>query len=165
VQRDIQEFKAEPMMAIIPGVALAELWNGISYAEDALRVVSIFVVIVGILGLLVALLTSLNERRREMAILRVMGAGARRIIGLLILETTLLTLGAIALGLAIVYGGLSLSQATIESYFGLYIPVAPLQFIDFVYLGALILSALVVTLVPAWQAYRRSLADGLSVKV
>ncbi len=163
--REILDYADEPLMAIIPGVALGELWNGISYAEDALKIVSTFVVVVGILGLLVSLLTSLNERRREMAILRVLGAGAARMMGLLIFETTILTFGGILFGLILIFGGLYLSQSWIESYFGLFIPIEPLRSSDWLYLVGLLLASIIVGAVPAIKAYRTSLADGLSPKI
>ena len=77
-------------MAVIPGVALSELWNGISYGEQVLKVVALFVVIVGLVGMLMALYTSLNERRREIAILRAVGVGPLKVMFLLVLESGLL---------------------------------------------------------------------------
>ena len=74
VQRYVNEYPEEPLAAILPGVALSQLWSLIGVAENALLVVSAFVVVVGLFGMLTALLTSLNERRREMAILRSVGA-------------------------------------------------------------------------------------------
>jgi len=165
LQREILDFKGEPMMAIIPGVAMAELWNGVSYAEDSLKVVSTFVILVGVLGLLVALLTSLNERRREMAILRVMGMGASRLIFLVILETFFVCLSGIGLGIGLVYGGLSLSQSWIESYFGLFIPLKALQMSDYIYLTILLATSVLVSAIPAVKAYQTSLSDGLSLRV
>lgn len=63
IQREVNTFVDEPLMAIIPGVALSELWHTIGYAEEALRVVSLFVIIIGLLGILVSLYTALSERR------------------------------------------------------------------------------------------------------
>ncbi|HBX55154.1 MAG TPA: peptide ABC transporter permease, partial [Pseudomonas sp.] len=74
LQREINEFRGEPLLAILPGVALQELWSLMGTAEKALFVVSLFVVLTGLIGMLTAILTSLNERRREMAILRSVGA-------------------------------------------------------------------------------------------
>jgi len=128
-------------------------------------VVSIFVVLVGMLGLLVSLLTSLNERRREMAIFRVLGMGASRMMGVLIFETTLITVGGICGGLVLIYGGLYLSQSWIESYFSLYIPIQPLQASDYYYLLALLGVSVLVSLIPAIKAYKMSLADGLSLRI
>ena len=86
-------------MAVIPGVALSELWNGISYGEQVLKVVALFVVIVGLVGMLMALYTSLNERRREIAILRAVGVGPLKVMFLLVLESGLLALVGSLLGI------------------------------------------------------------------
>ncbi len=74
VQRAINEYRGEPLLAILPGVALQELWSLMGTAEQALLLVSACVVLVGLVGMLTALLASLGERRREMAILRSVGA-------------------------------------------------------------------------------------------
>ncbi|MCZ7080169.1 FtsX-like permease family protein, partial [Salmonella enterica] len=84
LQRQINEFRGEPMLAILPGVALQELWSMMGTAEKALFVISLFVVLTGLIGMLTAILTSLNERRREMAILRSVGARPWHIASLLI---------------------------------------------------------------------------------
>ena len=52
VQRRINEYREEPLLAIIPGVALQELWDLMSVAENVLRVVSSMVVVTGLLGML-----------------------------------------------------------------------------------------------------------------
>ena len=86
MQRAINEYRQEPLLAIIPGVALSQLWNLVGIADTALMIVAGFVVLAGLLGMLTAILTSLNERRREMAILRSVGAQPRHVFTLLIAE-------------------------------------------------------------------------------
>ncbi len=63
LQREINQYRGEPLLAILPGVALQELWSLMGTAEKALFVVSLFVVLTGLIGMLTAILTSLNERR------------------------------------------------------------------------------------------------------
>ena len=165
LQRQINDFENEPMMAVIPGVALNEMWQGLGYAETGLRLVTIFVVLVGLLGMLVSLYTSLNERRREMAILRAVGAGPNRIVSLLVLESVCLsTAGAIG-GLALVYVLLSAGQSLVEAQVGLYIPIRPPGSIEFLYLAAVVTAGFVMGFVPALKAYRTALHDGLAVRV
>lgn len=65
LQRQINDYPQEPLSAIMPGVALHELWGMMSVAEQALMAVSVFVVVAGLLGMLSSLLTSLQERRRD----------------------------------------------------------------------------------------------------
>lgn len=76
MQRIINDFPDEPLLAIIPGVALSELWKMMSGLEKVLALIALLVLISSLLGMVTMLLTSMNERSREMAVLRVIGAHA-----------------------------------------------------------------------------------------
>ena len=115
--------------------------------------------------MLVSLYTSLNERRREMAILRALGAGPRKVIFLLVLESFLLSLAGTVLGFAVVYAGAFLTQPIIERRFGLFIPITAPTTTGYVYLCTVIVAGLLIGFVPAVKAYRNALADGLSIRV
>lgn len=165
LQREINVYEDEPMMAVIPGVALSEMWRGIGYAETGLRVVTVFVVLVGLLGMLVSLYTSLNERRREMAILRAVGAGPKKILSLLVLESTCLAAAGAFAGMALVYLLLVFAQPLVEAQTGLFIPIRPPGSVEWLYVGAVVLAGIVIGVVPAAKAYRTALHDGLAVRV
>ena len=165
LQRDINDFEDEPMMAVLPGVALNEMWQGLGYAETGLRLVAIFVVLVGLLGMLVSLYTSLNERRREMAILRAVGAGPNRIVALLVLESVCLASAGALAGLALVYGLLAAGQSIVEAQVGLFIPIRPPGPIELLLLCAVVTAGFLMGFVPALKAYRTALHDGLAVRV
>ena len=165
LQREINDFEDEPMMAVIPGVALNEMWQGLAYAETGLRLVAIFVVLVGLLGMLVSLYTSLNERRREMAILRAVGAGPNRIIALLVLESLCLASAGALAGLTLVYALLSVAQPLVEAQAGLFIPIRPPGSVELLFLGAVVTAGFLMGFVPALKAYRTALHDGLAVRV
>ena len=165
LQREINDFEDEPMMAVIPGVALNEMWRGLGYAETGLRLISIFVVLVGLLGMLVSLYTSLNERRREMAILRAVGAGPSRIVALLVLESVCLAAAGALAGLALVYVLLSAGQSLVEAQVGLFIPIRPPGSVELLFLGAVVTAGFLMGFVPALKAYRTALHDGLTVRV
>lgn len=165
LQREINTFEDEPLMTIIPGVALSELWRSIGYAEDGLKIVTVFVVVVGFLGMLMALYTSLNERRREMAILRAVGVGPHKIAALLVLESGALSLGGCLLGIGLVYGLLLVLQPVVEHHFGLYIPLRAPSGVEYAYAVATLLAGCAIGFVPALKAYRNTLADGLSMRL
>ena len=165
LQREINQYRGEPLLAILPGVALQELWSLMGTAEKALFVVSLFVVLTGLIGMLTAILTSLNERRREMAILRSVGARPWHIAALLIIEAFGLALAGTLLGLALLYAGIAIAQAPLQSLYGLYLPLAWPNAYEWSLLGAILLAALLMGSVPAWRAYRQSLADGLSIRL
>ena len=165
VQRYVNDYPEEPLLAVLPGVALGELWSLIGVAEGALLIVSSFVVLVGLIGMLTALLIGLNERRREMAILRSVGARPAQVLALIIGEAVFLTLIGMLLGLALLYGLLAAGQPLIEARLGLFIGIGALSLHEWLLLAAVLVAGLLVGLVPGWRAYRMSLADGLSIRV
>jgi putative ABC transport system permease protein len=165
MQRDINEFKEEPLMAIIPGVALTELWGVMNMAEQVLLVVSAFVVLVGLSGMLVALLTSLNERRREMAVLRSVGARQKHIFTLMVTEACVLTLVGIGAGLGLLYVLMAVSQSIIQDRLGIYINLGPPSGYELILLVLVLLAGTLVGCIPAYRAYRNSLADGLTIRI
>ena len=165
LQREINEFRGEPLLAILPGVALQELWSLMGTAEKALFVVSLFVVLTGLIGMLTAILTSLNERRREMAILRSVGARPWHIASLLIVEAFALALAGVLLGVLLLYVGIAGAQGFIQANYGLYLPLNMPSRYEWTLLGAILSAALMMGCVPAWRAYRQSLADGLSIRL
>jgi len=164
-QRFVNDYPEEPLSAILPGVALSQLWNLIGVAENALLIVSAFVVVVGLFGMLTALLTSLNERRREMAILRSVGARPAHVFGLIMGEAVFLTLLGALFGLALLYLLLLIGQPVIDSRFGIFIEIGGLSPYEWILLGAVVGAGFLVGIVPSYRAYRLSLADGLSVRV
>ncbi|WP_437882433.1 ABC transporter permease [Pseudomonas sp. LRF_L74] len=165
VQREVNEYRGEPLLAILPGVALQELWSLMGTAEKALFVVSLFVVITGLIGMLTAILTSLNERRREMAILRSVGARPWHIASLLILEAFAMAVAGAVVGVGLLYLGIAASQGYVQSSYGLYLPLNWPTAYEWTLLGAILGAALLMGCVPAWRAYRQSLADGLSIRL
>jgi putative ABC transport system permease protein len=165
VQRYVNEYPEEPLSAILPGVALSQLWSLIGVAENALLVVSAFVVVVGLFGMLTALLTSLNERRREMAILRSVGARPGHVFALIMGEAGFLTLIGIALGLGLLYLLLLVAQPLMEGLYGIFIAIGGPSTYELLLLATLVSAGFVVGSIPAYRAYRYSLADGLSIRV
>ena len=164
LQRQINEFRTEPLTAIMPGMALQQLWSLTGVAENALRIVAACVVVVGLLGMLTALLTTLNERRREMAILRSVGARPRTVLGLLVLEAASLTVAGAMLGMALLYAAIAALRDLAASRHGLHLGMAPPGAAELLALGAIVSAGLLIGALPAWLAYRRSLADGLTLR-
>ena len=142
--------------------ALAELFNSIGSAEVGLRVVALFAVAIGLTGMLVALYSSLDARRREMAILRSVGAGPGTIVSLLVIESGLLAFLGCLIGVGLVYLGLVLGQGPIEQRFGLHLSIGAMKQAEYNYLAIILGAGILVGFVPAWKAYRTSLSDGLS---
>ncbi len=165
MQRAINEYRLEPMLAIIPGVALSQLWSLVGIADTALMIVAAFVVLAGLLGMVTAILTSLQERRREMAILRSVGARPRHVFALMIIESVALALAGVLLGVCLTYGALYLGQPLLQSRFGIFVAIGGLNAYDFAILGSIIAAAFLMGVLPAWRAYRNTLSDGLTLRI
>lgn len=164
LQRAINEYTEEPLLAILPGVALQELWSIVGIAETALLAVSSLVVVTALIGMMATIFSSLNERRREMAIFRAMGARPSTILSMLVLEAMLMAAVGALFGLVLLYIGLIIAQPILDSAYGLWLPInAPTMREVWVVL-AVICAGAIVSLVPALRAYRLSVADGMMVK-
>tara|TARA_B110000977_G_scaffold188535_1_gene256889 strand:+ start:1780 stop:3030 length:1251 start_codon:yes stop_codon:yes gene_type:complete len=165
LKRSINEYTQEPLLAILPGVALQELWQIVGIAETALIGVSIMVVVTALIGMMATIFSSLNERRREMAIFRAMGARPRVVLGLLVLEAVLMAAFGAILGLALLYLGLFVGQPLIDSAFGLWLPIEAPTLRELWAMFSVVVSGAIVSMVPALRAYRMSLADGMMVRI
>ncbi len=164
VQRFVNEFKNEPLTAVLPGVALQELWTIIGVAETALTAVSAMVVLTAILGMVTMILSTLNERRQEIAILRSIGAHTGTIFSLLMLEAVILAASGILLGTGLLYASLFVINPWIEQSYGLYLAIEAPSLYELKMMGSILVIACVVGTVPALRAYRQSLVDGMSVQ-
>jgi putative ABC transport system permease protein len=165
MQRAINDYRQEPLLAILPGVTLSQLWDLVGIADTALMIVAAFVVLAGLLGMLTAILTSLNERRREMAILRSVGARPRHVFTLLVAEAGLLAALGVLAGVCLTYLLLLAGQPVLEKRFGIFVGVRGLSGYDVGILGAIVLAGLLMGLLPAFRAYRNTLSDGLQIRV
>jgi putative ABC transport system permease protein len=165
LQRAINEYPEEPLSAVMPGVALQQLWDLVGVVEIALLAISGCVVLGGLLGMLAAILTSLNERRREMAILRSVGARPWQVFGLLVSEAGLLAAAGVAVGFAFTYLALLAVAPFAEDAFGIVVRLRPPGSYDALVAGGVVLAALLMGMLPAWRAYRNALADGLTIRV
>ncbi len=165
VQRDVAAFRDEPLLAILPGVALDELWDVVALGERGLQAVSVLVALVSLAGLVAVILAGLNERRRELAILRAVGAGPHQVLLLLALEGALVTSAGVALGAAACWGAVAALGPWVQANAGITLRLQSPGSAEWAWLAALLAAGFVASLLPGWRAYRQSLADGLSPRI
>ena len=165
LQRRVNELRDEPLTAILPGPTLLELWDIVGGAEKTLIAISSLVVVMGLAGMLIALLTSLSERRREMAVLRAVGARPWHVFGLLLGEAAFLTLLGVALGVAALYLGLLTAGPWLEQRLGLFIALRWPSANEIGLIMLIVASGVLIGLIPAYRIYRLSLADGMTIRI
>jgi putative ABC transport system permease protein len=165
VQRYVNEYAAEPLMGVMPGVALDQLWQVVGIAERVLLAVSAMVVGVGLAGLVAVVLAGLNERRRELAILRSVGARPRDIFLLLVTEAAGMTFVGAVLGVTLL-ALLSISLAPLAlARYGLIIEPRFIAAGELLLLTAVVVVGMLASLLPGYRAYKLSLADGLTPRI
>ncbi len=162
VQRFVAEYSSEPLLAVLPGVALDELWQAVGLGERALLAISAIVALVSLAGLVAVVLAGLEERRRELAVLRAVGAGPRHVLLLLVLEGVLITTLGALLGLAASLAGVAAAAPWVQTQLGITLRPALPSLGQWALLASVLLAGMLASFVPAIRAYRLSLADGLS---
>ncbi len=165
VQRRIAEHRAEPLMAILPGVALDELWAVIGAGERALLVMSALVAVVGTAGLIAVILAGLEQRRLELAILRAVGAGPRTVAALLALEGLLITGAGALLGVVLTMVALAAAAPWALAEHGIVLQPFALGAGEARWLALVLAGGALASAVPGWRAYRIALADGLTPRL
>jgi putative ABC transport system permease protein len=162
VQREVAAYRDEPLLAILPGVALDELWDVVGLGERGLQAMSALVAVVSLGGLVAVILAGLNERRRELAILRAVGAGPRQVLALLAAEGMLVTACGVALGALACWGAVAALGPWVQSALGLTLRLQAPGSAEWTLMALVLAGGLVASQLPGWRAYRLSLADGLS---
>ena len=165
LQRFVNEYDGEPLMAILPGATLQQLWDLVGVVETALISVAVLVVVAGLIGMTTTLLAGLAERRREMAVLRAVGAGRGWVFALLIVEAAILAAAAGIAGAVAAHGAMFAGRAVLEDRFGLALAGGAPGLFDFAVVVGVTLAGALAAAFPAWRAYRYSLADGLAMRV
>jgi putative ABC transport system permease protein len=164
VQRHVQSFEAEPLLAVLPGVALDELWQVLGVAEGALLLMSGLVAAVSLAGLVAVVLAGLNERRRELAVLRAVGAGPRHVLALLTAEGLLITACGVVLGALASWAAVAVAAPWVQGQFGITLELSAPTAHQWGLMAAVLGAGMLASLLPAARAYRLSLADGLTPK-
>mgnify|MGYP000674907715 CR=1 FL=1 len=162
MQQQINKMKHEPLMAIVPGVALSELWRILGSVETILRIISLLVLVAAMLGMSTMLLASMRERKKEIAILRAMGAGPGFIFTLIESEVAILTLLGVLGAYVLLFVGIYFLSPVLASQYGVFLQLKFEPWVTAQTIMTILGLALTIGLVPAVSAYRQSLQAGLS---
>ena len=165
LQRWVNEYSEEPLSAILPGVALQELWRVVGVVENVLIGISIVVIFTTLIGMTAIIFSSLNERRREMAIWRAMGATPTVILGLLMLEAFIVSFLSSVISTIFLFLLLIILQPWIDQTYSILISIEMFSVDELSVFVYFILAALLISLLPALRAYWLSINDGMTIKI
>ena len=156
IQRNINNYKGEPLLAILPGVALSELWQAMSILENTLLLVSILVFASACLGVSAMLLSSIRERRQEIHLLRVIGASPTFLFLLIELEALLIALASVVIGGGFLVACLLFSQEYVMPHFGLYISANIFSKGNVYLIFIMLIASMLIAVIPSFIGYIRS---------
>ncbi|MDR1489258.1 MAG: ABC transporter permease [Desulfovibrio sp.] len=164
-QREVNEWKSEPLMGVMPGVVMDQMWSMVNTGEQALLLISALVTATGLAGLAAAILAGLGERRRELAILRSAGARPLDILILTACEGGLIVISGVICGLSALFVLVAAISPILADNYGIFVYLSPPAAGEWALLGCICLAGLAASLFPALRAYRMSLSDGLTVSI
>jgi putative ABC transport system permease protein len=165
LKRSIDNYKGEPLSAVLPGATLHQLWQTINVVDTALKLTSLFVVLVGLTSLLGMLWSNLEFRRREMMVLRAIGAHTKHLVLILLTETLFITLSGIIIGYSLLQFLLRLGNHTFSSKIGMRISIEWFSLFDLYTILGMIFGTLIITTILSFKLHRDSIQDGLIVKI
>jgi putative ABC transport system permease protein len=146
---------------VVPNEVLPSLFNIIGWVDKTLLAIALLVTLLSALFLLVSLLSALRERRRDLALMRSLGATRRTVLGLMLSESVVMAVLGGVLGLATGHGIVAIGAEAIRVETGLRFSAFYLSSADVLLLPAIVVLGLVVGLVPAIQAYRTGVLKNL----
>ena len=163
-QREINSYVQEALTAVIPGITLSRLWQLTGNVDKAFKIITVFIILIALLGMMSMTIAGLNIRRREMAILRSVGASPRNIVGLLLSESIIISVLSCILGYLLMIFLFYFGKTYLENSYGIFLEGYSIKTYDIEIILAVVITSLLATIIPAIQIYRSTLRDGLSVK-
>lgn len=143
------------------GAIMAKLFDRVAWADRVLQLICYMVVVVGVASILASVYTSMNERRREIAILRSLGARRSIVFSAVIAESA--AIAAIGMTLAfLVYAAIAMTAAAlIRAQAGVVVDALETHWIMIAAPICVVLLAALLGVLPAAKAYRTDVAAGL----
>lgn len=148
---------AWPIAAII-----ADLFSKISWFDQVLTLVAYLVGLVAAGSVLASIYNSMSARRRDLAILRALGARRRTIFGAVVAEAACIGALGAAVGFAVYFGLLTGIASLIRAQTGVVLSVTEWHPVLWICPLAMIALCALGGVVPAFKAYRTPVAETLA---
>src|SRR5271170_1600830 len=152
----------EDAMAAFPAAEIRKLFNIVGNIDSLLLAQAILILIVAGVAIAVSIYNSMSERRREIAILRALGARRATIFSIVLLEAVIICLFGAVTGLVGGHVVVGLSNGALYKASGFVIPAFHIQPLEWYILGVAVVLGALSGLGPAWGAYRTDVARNLA---
>jgi len=146
---------------VVPREVLPRLFSIIGWVDYVFIAVSIMVLVLAGMFLFVALLSALRQRRRDMAIMRCLGATRKTVFGLVLSEALIICIIGGVLGLIFGHILVGIGAEQMKSETGIQFSAFYISSIDYLLLPSLFIIGMLTGLIPAIQAYRMGVLKNL----
>jgi len=162
VARSINEYSEEAVSAIIPGVALAELWSIVGSVDSVFKLLNWLIIGISIIAMMTMTMTALESRTREMTILRALGATPLHLSSMILAEIVLISSFSVLVAIGLVRVLTWVSVDLLSEWTGIRIELIWITTNELATLGLIVFAGLIASLIPAVMVYKRSLHRGFS---
>jgi putative ABC transport system permease protein len=151
------------VQAVNPIIPMQQLMSSIlGNVRTVLVVLTSLIIVVSGVGIFVSIYNSMSDRRKEIAIMRALGAQRRTVFAIILAESILLCFGGGILGILLGHGLVFAAAPVVQQQTGLLINPFAFEQIEFILLPALIALASLIGIVPGLAAYRTDVARALA---
>lgn len=150
------------VQAVAPAEEIDRLFRGlVGDIQVVLLILAVLIVVVAGIGIMVSIYNSMNDRRREIAIMRALGARRSTVMAVILVESILLALGGGAIGVLLGHGLTGALAPIIAERTGVVVSALHFQTNELILIPGLIALASAVGYLPAVIAYRTDVAQSL----
>jgi putative ABC transport system permease protein len=160
--KNIREYPKEAISAVIPGIALSELWSIVGLVDKGFQLLSWIIIAISLIAMVTLIIASLDNRRQEMTIYRANGASPKFLAAMVIYES-------LVIGLVAIIGAVVL--VTIVTYFAteqlnLTLGISPsfkwISLNEIKIFSIILFAGVLSSLIPAAMVFRKNLHQTLS---
>ncbi|HMS33044.1 MAG TPA: ABC transporter permease [Ignavibacteria bacterium] len=164
IRRQINDNKYEGInaQAVLPVLEIKQLFDIIGNINSILLVIAYLVIFVAAISILVSLYNSMNERKRDIAIMRSLGATKFTILKIIVLEGALISLTGALSGALLGHFTIFIMKNKISDLAGIQITGTAFNIIELYIFAGTIILGIIASIIPALKAYNTDVAKNLN---
>lgn len=164
VRRQINDNRYEGInaQAVLPVFEIKQLFDIIGNINSILLVIAYLVIFVAAISILVSLYNSMNERKRDIAIMRSLGATKFTILKIIVMEGALISFTGAMSGVLLGHFVIYIMRNKISDLAGINISGTAFNIFELYILAGTIILGTFVSVIPALKAYNTDVAKNLN---
>ncbi len=160
--KEIGQYPKEAISAVIPGIALSELWSIVGMVDQGFELLSWIIIAISLIAMVTLIISSIDNRKREMTIYRANGATPGFLAGLVVYEALLIGLSAIVGAVVFVSLVTYLATDQLNLILGITPEFAWISLSEAKVFATILLAGILSSLIPAMMVFRKNLHQTLS---